>query len=117
ANFRNGNLIKITADGTSSVFATLPGNNLGHVLFYNNQLFAIAREANRIYQLSLSGEAAKIAGSGNRGHQLGAALDAEFSLPNDIGFSPDGKYMYVNDAVQLSGVPVAPSFLKRIRLK
>ena len=115
-NFLNGDIIKVSSGGTPAVFATLPGGN-GHVIFANGRLYAIARETNQIYQLSLDGEMTKIAGTGSRGHRVGAALDAQFSLPNDIGFSPDGKYIYVNDAVQLTGVPVAPSYLKRIRLE
>ncbi|MEO0340877.1 MAG: SMP-30/gluconolactonase/LRE family protein [Bacteroidota bacterium] len=116
ANFRNANLIRITPDGVSSLFATLPGNNLGHVLFSENKLFTIARDANQIYEISLQGDTTKIAGSGTRGHKTGLALDAAFSLPNDLGFSPDGKYLYVNDAVQITGTPVAPSYLKRISI-
>ncbi|MEM9886182.1 MAG: hypothetical protein AAF849_09840 [Bacteroidota bacterium] len=115
ANFRNANLIKVDVEGKSSLFASLPGNNLGHVIFFEDQLFVTARAANQIYEVSLEGDLTKIAGNGKRGHKTGSALEAEFSLPNDIGFSPDGTYIYINDAVQLSGVPVAPSYLKRIR--
>ena len=116
ANFRNSNIIKITPDGTPSVFGTTPGNN-GHILFFENSLYVVARNANQIYQLSLDGELTLLAGTGNRGHNTGPTLGAEFSLPNDIGFSPDGAFIYVNDAVQLTGVPVAPSYLKRIRIE
>jgi len=46
----------------------------------------------------------------------GDALHAEFTYPNDIGFSPDGRYLYVNDVAVGSddGRQLAPTRLRRI---
>ncbi|MEO0626132.1 MAG: SMP-30/gluconolactonase/LRE family protein [Bacteroidota bacterium] len=116
ANFMNANLIKVTSDGNAALFASFPGSNLGHLLFYENEIYITARGIHEIHKVSLDGDATKIAGTGNRGHETSSPLQSEFSLPNDLGFSPDGKYLYINDAVQVTGVPVAPSYLKRIKL-
>lgn len=121
ANFGNANVVKISPEGASTVFASLPGNNNGHITFHNNRLYVVARAANQIYELNLQGNATLLVGSGVRGHTDGPALLGSLSLPNDLGFSPDGKYLYVNDSKPVVGTPassdIQPTFLKRIRLE
>lgn len=119
ANFYNGDVIKMTPDGTVSKLATIPGNNNGHLTFYKNKLFVIARSAHQIYQVTLDGEISVFAGSGKRGKDDGAPQEATFSLPNDIGVSPDGKYMYVNEVAPItgSGNILAPTRVRRIVLE
>ena len=48
----------------------------------------------------------------------GAAHEASFSYPNDIGVSPDGRYLYVNDVEDLHShpAPLAPLVIRRIDL-
>jgi len=103
ANFGNGNVIKIDANGVGTNFATLPGNNNGHILFANGVLYVVARTANRIYELTLGGQLTVLAGTGGRGLWDGAALDARLSLTNDLAISPDGSILYFNDVVNLTG--------------
>ncbi len=121
ANFSNASVVKITPEGQSSIFASLPGNNNGHITFFRNKLYVVARAANQIYELDLQGNSTLIAGSGLRGHMDGPALLGTLSLPNDLGFSPDGKYLYVNDTKPVLGTPassdIQPTFLKRVRLE
>lgn len=121
ANFSNASVVKVTPQGQSSVLTNLPGNNNGHIAFFRNRLYVVARAANQIYELDLQGNATLIAGSGVRGHTDGPALLGTLSLPNDLGFSPDGKYLYVNDSKPVTGTPstsdIQPTFLKRIRLE
>ncbi len=121
ANFGNGNVVKITPGRTTSVLATLPGGNLGHLTFHRGDLYVVARAANQIYKVTLGGGAVRIVGSGNRGHDEGPALLGELSLPNDLGFSPDGEFLYINDTKPLGGTPansqIRPTMLKRVRLE
>lgn len=121
ANFSNASVVKITPEGQTSVLTNLPGNNNGHITFFRNKLYVVARAANQIYELDLQGNATLIAGSGLRGHMDGPALLGTLSLPNDLGFSPDGKYLYVNDSKPVVGTPstsdIQPTFLKRIRME
>ena len=121
ANFSNDNVIKITPEGETSVFASQPGNNNGHITFFNNRLYVVARAAHQIYEFDLQGNGRPIVGSGNRGHRDGAALQGRLSLPNDLGFSPDGRFLYINDSKPLTGTPansdIQPTMLKRVRLE
>lgn len=116
SNFYNGNLLKITPEGVVSVLTTLPGNNNGHVTFFNGFLYVIARTANQIYKVSLSGSSELFAGSGLRGGVDGSAMNARFSLPNDLIFSHDGTKLYINDVIPNSGNDIAPCRIRVIEI-
>ena len=102
-NFNNGSVLRITQDGEVSELASIPGDNNGHLTYANGMLYVVARCANQIYEVSLSGEITLLAGSGVRGNSDGPALDATFSIPNGIAPSPDGSSLYINDATSLVG--------------
>ena len=118
ANFYNGDVIKIEPDGTPSVFTTIPGNNNGHLIYREGYLYVVARSAHQVYKVSLSGDVELFAGNGERGRKNGSRLEASFSLPNDLGFSPDGKYLYVNEASDSLGSPriLIPTAVRKIRM-
>jgi sugar lactone lactonase YvrE len=118
ANFMNGNVVKITAEGQASVLATIPGDNNGHLTFHDGMLYVVGRSAHQIYTVTLAGEVELLAGSGVQGLDDGPAHEASFSYPNDIGVSPDGRYLYVNDVADLSstGILLAPMVIRRIDL-
>jgi len=116
ANFKNGRIVKITPDGEATEFATVPGSNNGHIFFLDSLLYVAARRANQIYTLSLDGELMLLAGTGEAGHADGPALQATFSLPNDIVASPDGRYLYINEAFPTNGVTNSPSVIRVIDL-
>ncbi|MEP5613355.1 MAG: SMP-30/gluconolactonase/LRE family protein [Cyclobacteriaceae bacterium] len=97
ANFGNGTIVKITPGGTASSLATIPGNNMGHLLVQGNFIYVVARGLNRIYKVTLQGSVTKFAGTGARGLSNGSLDEATFSLPNDMAFSPDGSKIYIND--------------------
>jgi sugar lactone lactonase YvrE len=97
ANFADGNVVRVTPTGEASVFATIPGNNNGHIVFGNGVLYVVARGNHQIYELTLDGELTLIAGSGERGLDDGPADTATLSLPNDVALSPDGRILYWND--------------------
>ncbi len=121
ANFSDSNVIKIDPQGNASVFATFSGGNNGHISFFEDNLYVVARAANQIFRVDLEGNKTLIAGSGTRGHKEGAALQAELSLPNDLMFSHDGKFLYINDSKPITGTPansdIQPTYLKRMRFK
>ena len=119
ANFYNGAVVKITPDGKAENLVKLPGNNNGHLLYYDNFLYVVARSAHQIYKVSLEGKAALFAGSGEKGLTDGEALKASFCYPNDIGISPDGQYLYVNDVADISseGRKLAPMVVRKIWMR
>jgi len=117
ANFGNGGIIKITADGTASQLTTISGNNNGHLLYHDGLLWVVGRSANRIYTVTLEGEVTIFAGAGPRGNRNGALDQARFSLPNDLAFSPDGKFIYINDVdPDLAAGELSPSIIRVIEI-
>ena len=119
ANFGNGGVIKITPDKQVSEIATLPGNNNGHLIHHDGFLYVIDRGGHQVYSVSLNGEVELFAGSGSRGRQDGDPLEATFSYPNDIGISPDGKTLYVNEVAGDAGphTVLAPMVVRAIRVR
>ena len=119
ANFSNGNLVRITPQGEASVHAELPGNNNGHVFFREGTLWVVARSAHQIYRVSLDGKVELFAGTGEKGGKDGPALDSSFCYPNDLGFSPDGRYLYVNEVADETseGQKLGPTRIRRIEMK
>jgi len=117
ACFNNGDVIKISWSGEVTKLATLPGNNNGHLVYRNEYLYVVARGAHQIYKVSLEGEVELFAGTGKRGHEDGPALEATFSFPNDLAFSPDGKTLYVNENGSLTEphTELAPTVVRAIR--
>lgn len=111
-------MVKISPYGEVSKLATLPGNNNGHLVYHDEELYAVARGAHQIYRVSLEGEVVLFAGSGKRGHDDGPALEATFSFPNDLAFSPDGKTLYINENASLTEphTVLAPMIVRSIKL-
>ena len=101
ANFMNGDVVRVSPDGVASRFATVPGNNNGHILWGNGVLYVVARGNHQIYELTLDGELTLLAGSGERGLDDGPGDVATLSLPNDVALSPDGARLYWNDVGEL----------------
>ena len=120
SNFSNDNIIKITPDGQSSVFASFNGGNNGHLTYFGGNLYVAARAANQIYKLDLNGNIDLLVGNGQRGHGEGALINSSLSLPNDLQFSADGKFLYFNDVKPTVGSAsesaINPTYLKRVTL-
>ena len=119
SNFMNGDVIRVTKDGKISRLATLPGNNNGHIVFHRGVLFVVARSAHQIYRVTLDGQSQLVAGSGKQGHKNGPATEAEFSLPNGICVSPDGKSLFINEVAKIDGGArnLAPTRIRRLVLE
>jgi sugar lactone lactonase YvrE len=117
ANFNNGRVLKIDPEGQVSIFVSLPGSNNGHITFANGVLYATARRASQIYEISLEGEVRLLAGTGAHGNVDGPALEAHLSFPNGIAASPDGNTIYFNDAVPTDGNAINPVLLRALVLE
>ena len=117
ANFNDANVIKITPEGVATIFATLPGNNNGHLLYREGLLYVAARSAHQIYTIDLSGNINLLAGTGTRQIVNGPIEVAEFSFPNDLAFSPDGTKLYINDTdPNVQGLNISPTVIRVIDL-
>jgi len=116
ANFSDGRVLKVTPEGEVSLFVTVPGNNNGHITFDGEKFYVVGRGASNIYTLSLDGELEVFAGTTQRGRVDGPALEAKFSLPNDLSISPDGDILYVNEFASTTGTLNQPSVLRKIVL-
>ena len=119
ANFSDGNVIKVTAEGKASILLTIPGDNNGHIMFHSGYLYVVGRSAHSIYKVSLSGKMELFAGTGERGRTNGDRLKSTFNYPNDLDFSPDGKFLYVNEQADTVGDPriLTPTIVRRIRME
>lgn len=116
ANINDGRVLKVTPDGTVTLFVNVPGNGNGHITYADGFFYMVSRSGARIYTLSLDGELELLAGTGQRGHDDGPSLEATFSLPNDLGISPDGNILYINEAIPTSGSLNQPSQVRMIVL-
>ncbi len=119
ANFSDGNVIQITPEAKVKVLATLPGNNNGHLVYEHGSLWVVARSAHQIWRVELDGTKTLVAGTGEQGDSDGLPGEATFSLPNDLGFSPDGTILYVNEVadVESKGQKLYPTRLRTIEFE
>lgn len=123
SNFSNGNIIKITPDGTASLFARTPGaggNNAsnGHIVYSPQEdvLYVASHGAHRIYRLDMEGHLEIFAGTSVRGNRDGEALEATFSRPNGLALSLTGDTLYLNSSIPLTNVGGRPLNPSRIRM-
>jgi len=123
ANFGNGNIVKLPQDGGFSILAQTPSSNSkpaggnGHIIYGNGRLYVVSNATHQVFEVLLDGTLTLIAGSGVRGRADGPLLQAQFSLPNGVGLSPDGRTLYVNDSDGLlNNNDIAPNVVRVIPL-
>lgn len=122
--YASGDIHKIDPKGNISLLASAPngktkvnGGN-GHITYGNGKLYFVSGATHQVFSLSLTGDIQVIAGSGKQGRADGNTSSAEFSLPNGIDISPDGKALYVNDSqVVGNDSQVAPNVVRKIILE
>lgn len=117
SNFGNGDVLRVTPDKVVTKLVTLPGGNNGHILFHNDLLWVVDRGGHAIYKVTTGGVSTKFAGNGSRGNKNGSLDKSSLSLPNDISFSPDGRFMYINDTdPSASGGEISPVIIRAIEI-
>ncbi len=117
ANFSNNSVLRVDQQGVVQLLAKLSGNNNGHITYDNGKFYVVSRGGNQIFSMNKSGNLTLLAGTGNRASKDGPALQASFTLPNDLSVSADGKTLYFNHAVPTNGTNNAPSMIKKLILK
>jgi sugar lactone lactonase YvrE len=116
SNFSDGRVLRVGSDGGVTEVAVVPGDNNGHLAYANGLLYVVGRGANQIFTVTLDGTVEVLAGSGERGVDDGAGLDATFSLPNGIAIASDGA-IYVNQVAGVTGSNNFPVAVRVIRLE
>lgn len=116
ANFRNNVIVKVTPEGEDELFAMLPGGNNSHITYHDGLLYAVSRGENQVFTITLDGEITLLAGTGEKGNADGPALEATFTRPNDLVFSPDGSRIYLNEVVADTDGVNYPSVVRAIVL-
>ena len=118
-NFSNTQVVRISADGTASVFTDIPGaGGNGHIVFARGGFYVTKFRGHQVFRVERDGTFTVIAGTGARGQSDGPATTALMSQPNGIAVSPSGQELWVNELLEGSGVAGGParSVLRRIRL-
>lgn len=118
ANFDNGDVLRVDPKGHVTKFASIPGNNNGHLTYFDGSIYVVGRSAHRVFRVSIDGEVSAFAGSGVKGRADGPAEVAQFCYPNDIEISHDRSCFYVNDIddTTTDGMKLAPMSVRRIIL-
>ncbi|MEL6526865.1 MAG: SMP-30/gluconolactonase/LRE family protein, partial [Chloroflexota bacterium] len=116
ANFRGSSIAQVMPDGEVTRLAQLPGSNGAHVLYHDGILYVVSRGTHQIFTVTLDGEVELLAGTGERGNQDGALLEATFTLPNALTISPDGRIIYINEVVAETDGANYPSVVRAIVL-
>ena len=122
SNFGNGTVVKITPQGTPGFFASIPGNNNGHLTYSSahDALFVNSHGSSKVYKLTLNGDLSVLAGTGVRGNKNGDTDQATFSRPNGIALTPSGDTLYLNssiptvDNLAINSRPLNPSVVRMI---
>lgn len=116
ANFTDGRVTAVDTEGSVTTVAVVPGDNNGHLAYFEGDLYVVARGVHSIYKVTLDGAVALVAGTGERGLQDGFALQATMSLPNGIAITPDGS-MYINHVAAIAGSASTPTTVRVIRTR
>ncbi len=121
--YANGDIHRIDVNGNITLLASSPSGHTktnggnGHITYGNGKLYFVSGATHQVFSLSLSGELSIVAGSGKQGRTDGIASSAEFSLPNGIDISSDGKFLFVNDSQTVGNdSQVAPNVIRKITL-
>lgn len=113
-NFFGAQITRVLPDGTALPFANLPAVNGTHLTYHDGYIFAVARDTNRVYRVTLTGDVSVVAGSGGCGRGDGALLDATFSYPNGIAPSITGDTLFVNQSFNPCPTIINPAIVRTI---
>ncbi|MEM9664406.1 MAG: T9SS type A sorting domain-containing protein [Bacteroidota bacterium] len=102
ANIFDGRIVKVTPDGTQSLFASLTPTSpftIGHLAWAAGRLYATHLGANQIRVFEHDGTSRVLAGSGAQGRDDGPAEAATFFRPNGIAATATGDTLYVSEYI------------------
>ena len=117
-NFSDGAMLRVDLDGTTELFATIPGGGNGHVAVARGLFYVTAFQTNRIFTVSTEGDVTHVAGTGGFSEVDGSPMEASFIFPNGIAVDPKGDRLFVNDYINRTppGVDVPPVPMANIRM-
>ncbi|WP_281986631.1 hypothetical protein [Aquimarina aggregata] len=98
ANFKDGKIFLVDTDNTLTEIAKTPAS-IGHMSYANNHLHITGWQEHKVFRLDLEGNIIDTIGTGEEGQNNGTATQATFKNPNGIEATPDGKIVYITDAI------------------
>lgn len=93
-SFNSGSIYSVATNGTVTLIGDTPAS-IGHVSFANDRFYLSGWNQHKVYVVSMSGELLETIGRGTNADLDGPASSAQFSQPNGIEATPDGRYVYV----------------------
>jgi SMP-30/Gluconolactonase/LRE-like region len=102
-NYRDNRMMKIDAQGMVSQFARVSAQGMAHLCFKDDRFYVSAFWSHEIYEVTLSGTAKRILGTGERAIVDGTAANARLSFPMGIACHPWAPRLYVNEDANESG--------------
>ncbi|MCE7992210.1 MAG: hypothetical protein HEP71_09530 [Roseivirga sp.] len=98
-NYDNSDILKISGSGEVSLFARLPGAEMGYLAYDNGSFFAASISEKKIFRITQNGQHEVIAGNGLAAITDGPGPLASFSGPN--GIAAVNGIVYVSDGSTL----------------
>ncbi|MEO1450792.1 MAG: T9SS type A sorting domain-containing protein [Bacteroidota bacterium] len=98
SNWNNHNIIQVTPEGTTSIFAEIPDSGfMGYVNRIGDFLYVPSFSGRKLYRVDRAGNVTHIAGTGGLGLDDGPGDSATFVRPNGTCHSPTGDTLLVSD--------------------
>lgn len=95
ASFNSGKIFNVATDGTVTEVADTPAT-IGHLAYANDHFYVTGWNGHKVYKVSISGQIVETMGTGTNAQRDGVASVAQFSQPNGIDATSDGRYLYVS---------------------
>ena len=96
-NYNDAKVMRLTAMDELELFVTLPGAGNAHIAWAQGAFFVTKIGNNQLYRVTLDGEYALFAGTGQPGLDDGDLKACTLNAPNGIATSADGKSLIMNN--------------------
>lgn len=94
SSFNNGKIFHVDNKGGLTEIADTPAS-IGHISYANDHFYITGWKEHKVYIVTLNGEIVSTIGTGNNAQVDGTSTTAQFTQPNGIEATPNGKYVYV----------------------